>query len=323
MNKLIRHFFTPNTHNNYRVKALHTDVLLTYIFICLVVAIIFSIGSGVLGIATDISINRLLEITNQKRAEHGLGALSYDERLADAARRKASDMISKNYWAHFGPNNESPWGFIIASGYRYETAGENLAKDFCCSPDVVDAWMASPTHAENILKSSYKNIGFAVVNGNLSGQETTLVVQMFGSPSNAGEQVARSIIPQAEAQEIKKIETPKEVTIPTKTQATIAPTIPDPSPTNVVLSPTPHTSGIEIVAGNQPLTPRLAYVWTKDQASNISFIAIIALALALICDLYYAYRLDLVRLSGKHLAHLVFVAVSLIGFMVITKGSIL
>lgn len=301
---IFSHLFTPTKHNNYKAKSLHTNVLMGYIFVCLLVAIIFSVGKSVLGIATDISIQRLLELTNQKRSEHGLDALTYNEQLADAARRKAQDMIAKNYWAHFGPNNESPWGFILASGYRYETAGENLAKDFCCSPDVVNAWMASPTHADNILRDSYKNIGFAVVNGNLSGQETTLVVQMFGSQINSNP--VRSIIPQAKAQDIKVAPSPSIV-----------------PPTEVPLSPTPFNSGVEIVAGTNSQPTRLAYAWTKNQASNISFIAILALALALICDLYYAYKLDLVRLTGKHLAHLVFVAVSLIGFMLISGGSIL
>ena len=41
--------------------------------------------------------------------------------------------------------------------------------------------MASPTHMENVMRKDYKDIGFAVVNGVLAGEETTLVVQMFGA----------------------------------------------------------------------------------------------------------------------------------------------
>ncbi len=50
--------------------------------------------------------------------------------------------------------------------------------------------MASPTHRDNILKSEYRDIGLAVVNGNLNGQETTLVVQMFGASTKPTSQVA-------------------------------------------------------------------------------------------------------------------------------------
>ena len=41
--------------------------------------------------------------------------------------------------------------------------------------------MASSTHRDNLMKVGYRDIGFAVVNGILNGEETTLVVQMFGS----------------------------------------------------------------------------------------------------------------------------------------------
>ena len=92
-------------------------------------------------------------------------------------------MLEENYWAHFAPSGKTPWDFILGSGYRFTFAGENLAKNFYGSEDVVAAWMASQTHKENILNSKYKDIGIAVVDGVLDGQSTTLVVQMFGSTS--------------------------------------------------------------------------------------------------------------------------------------------
>ncbi len=42
--------------------------------------------------------------------------------------------------------------------------------------------MASSSHRANLLNSSYKHIGIVSVNGTLLGVETTLVVQMFGTP---------------------------------------------------------------------------------------------------------------------------------------------
>ena len=63
-------------------------------------------------------------------------------------------------------------------------AGENLAKGFRTAEGVHEAWMASPTHKENIMSPNYKDIGVAVVEGTLLGKETTLVVQMFGNQTN-------------------------------------------------------------------------------------------------------------------------------------------
>lgn len=142
--------------------------------------ILLKTSPGVLGIASDISISRLLSLTNQKREENGLQSLKLNEELSKAAGEKAKDMLASDYWAHNNPQGKSPWDFIISSNYKYLYAGENLAKDFANSDGVVSAWMKSPTHRENILQDKYEDVGFAVLNGRLNGEETTLVVQMFG-----------------------------------------------------------------------------------------------------------------------------------------------
>ncbi len=311
----IKHIFTPTHSNNYRAKALHTNILVMYLFIALALSLIFSVSQKVLGVATDISISKLVELVNQKRAEHGLSALAFNEQLSDAARRKASGMLAHDCWAHFCDGGVSPWTSILESGYVYDTAGENLAKDFCCSSDVVNAWMDSPTHRDNILRSTYKDVGFAVVNGNLSGGETTLVVQMFGSPR--GQSQPKAIVPEAQAQD-RPAPVKKTTTAPTNPPPSAVP-----SPTIIPATPTPFHTGVDIVSASTKSKSTLLYTWAKQQTSDLSFLAIVALALALICDLYYAYKLDILRLTGKSIAHLLFVGVSLVGFLVIARGSIL
>ena len=103
--------------------------------------------------------------------------------LTKAAALKADDMFSDNYWAHFAPDGTSPWYFYGKVGYSYTWAGENLARDFQTSAGVVAGWMASTAgHKENILNSNFTEVGVAVKNGVLQGEETTLVVQLFGKP---------------------------------------------------------------------------------------------------------------------------------------------
>ena len=65
-------------------------------------------------------------------------------------------MIAKNYWAHNAPDGASPWSFFKNVGYRYLYAGENLARDFGDSASVVNAWMNSPTHRDNLLSGRYR-----------------------------------------------------------------------------------------------------------------------------------------------------------------------
>ncbi len=192
----IHHLFIPKEDNNYRAKVLHPDFLTYYLLIAFFLTMIFKQTNlqNVLGFATDISINKLYQLINQQREKNGLGDLSYNEKLAEAAQQKAQDMFNRNYWSHYGPDGVTPWDFILKNGYQYEFAGENLAKNFLFSQGVVDAWMNSPTHKENILRKDYSDIGFAVVNGVLNGEQTTLVIQMLGKPLGSSS-VAKNVPP--------------------------------------------------------------------------------------------------------------------------------
>lgn len=208
LRKIIQNLFIPHEHNNYRAKTLHIDFLTFYLISALVLTFtfktIYARSGDVLGFATDITIDKLYQLTNQERVKNNLPTLTFNEKLTAAAQKKAEDMFAKNYWAHYSPDGKTPWDFILSSGYQYEYAGENLAKNFLFSQGVIDAWLNSPSHRENLLRSDYKEVGFAVVNGVLNGEQTTLVVQMFGRPLVST--IAKK--PEAENQAIP-VESPK------------------------------------------------------------------------------------------------------------------
>lgn len=175
----------PHHRNNHRPYLIRSSGLLFFLAVILLSQTVANISAGngrVLGFATEISVSEIINLTNQERANDGLNQLKENNNLDRAARLKASDMFSKDYWAHYAPDGTSPWYFFSLVGYKYSTAGENLARDFATSGGVVSAWMASEGHRANILNSSYTEIGVAVVNGNLEGEDTTLVVQLFGRP---------------------------------------------------------------------------------------------------------------------------------------------
>ena len=139
---------------------------------------------GVLGLASSISVEELIILTNKQRIENGLPELTINPKLNQAATQKAADMIQKNYWSHTSPEGKTPWSFIKKVDYQYLYAGENLARDFFDSQSVVAAWMDSPTHRDNILSSRYQEIGMVVINDVFQGQETALVVQLFGTKAD-------------------------------------------------------------------------------------------------------------------------------------------
>jgi hypothetical protein len=137
-----------------------------------------------LGYASNIAPDEIVRLTNLERKSQGLPEVHLDKKLTQAAVQKASDMVARDYWAHVSPNGTQPWYFVTNSGYAYKYAGENLARDFADPQSVVKAWMNSPTHRENLLSSRYQDIGIAVIDGQLGGRDTTLVVQMFGTKLN-------------------------------------------------------------------------------------------------------------------------------------------
>ena len=146
----------------------------------------------VLAYATDIANNTLLTATNQRRAAAGVGALAYNGKLTSAAQTKANDMANRNYWSHNTPEGTPPWTFISNAGYSYSIAGENLAYGYRITNTnpstneigVIDGWMASPTHKENLLNGKFTEVGFGIANAptyqGLSQQ--TIVVAMYAAP---------------------------------------------------------------------------------------------------------------------------------------------
>jgi uncharacterized protein YkwD len=136
-------------------------------------------------LALAITPQNIVDLTNAERLKNGQTILTVDARLAQSAQAKARNMIENNYFDHFGPNGETPWQYILGADYDYRFAGENLAMNFNQAEDVVQAWMNSPTHKDNIIDENFDQIGVVVVDGVIEGDQTTLVVQMFGKEQDS------------------------------------------------------------------------------------------------------------------------------------------
>lgn len=181
---LLLHLFFPAQSNNHRARLLQplfvALAMLVFLGTQLVIPVLPRVTPVVLGYTADISPERIVELTNKERAATGAPILRIDSSLTQAALGKASDMLTKGYWAHVAPDGTEPWYFFTNAGYQYRYAGENLARDFSNPDAVISAWMASPTHRDNLLAPRYDDIGVAVVQGDLKGVKTTLVVQLLG-----------------------------------------------------------------------------------------------------------------------------------------------
>jgi hypothetical protein len=290
--KLVRHLFVPHESNNQKAKILHSTSLsllaVGLIGFQLILGIAGRTFPRVLGYAANISPSEVIRLTNAQRSANGLNTLSENSTLSSAAIAKGQDMLAKGYWAHFAPDGTSPWSFFLKFGYKYKYAGENLARDFQDAGSAVNAWMNSPSHKENILNPNYREIGIGVVEGNLSGVDTTIVVQFFGAPLSG-----EASIPVAKAKELAVVPTP----IPTATP-TITPI------------PVPTSASTAMVS---PFT----------STKNISLLITGILILVLSIDMVIVKRRRIARIGGRTLAHLAYFGMILAVILILKAGQII
>lgn len=322
--------FIPHKSKRKRANLLSQGALITYSIILLVLVVVLRIlplmAPGVLGYASNINTQDLLKYTNERRAKIGLKPLKLNSELSKAAENKAHDMFDVGYWAHVSPLGTQPWDFILSQGYDYTYAGENLAKNFNTSEDVVDAWYESPTHRENLLSPNYDDIGFAIVNGVLDGYETTLVVQMFGrarQPSylaSSGDQPKTNQETQVnQPAPVKNQEQPTEQGTP----ATLAqsPQQPTEQPVGQPSQVEEQLAFVPQVSEESQQNPLLD-VRTVTKSITIVFGGFVSTLLGI--DIWYSKKHGILKLSGHTLAHLIFLLVVLGSVMIsIFPGTVL
>lgn len=109
----------------------------------------------------------LLDAMNREREAAGVTPLRLDPMLIEIARERSQDMVDNSYFAHFGPNGESTFALVAASGRRFSAIGENLARVRGDEGEsvlfAITNLMASAPHRSNILKERYTLVGVGTV----------------------------------------------------------------------------------------------------------------------------------------------------------------
>lgn len=106
---------------------------------------------------------QVVDLTNAERTKAGLKPLEIHTPLMGVAQTKSEDMAKNNYFDHNSPTYGSPFDQIKAAGITYRAAGENIAQGQQTPAQVVQAWMDSPGHRQNILNANYTHIGVGYV----------------------------------------------------------------------------------------------------------------------------------------------------------------
>lgn len=184
--KFVRKYFIPNEENEYKPHFLRKAGIAS---VAIVALALFAVGvfQNFLFVRTDflsaVLPPVLVDLANEDRLKNQVATLTVNPLLVKAAQAKANHMAENGYFSHNSPDGKTPWYWFAQAGYKYASAGENLAINFTDSYDVNTAWMNSPGHRANILNGKFTEIGIATAEGMYQGRPTVFVVQTFGRPA--------------------------------------------------------------------------------------------------------------------------------------------
>jgi len=111
--------------------------------------------------------NEVLKLVNEERKKVGIAPLEMDRELLSAAKTRAKELETR--FSHTRPDGSSCYS--VSPKVR----GENIAYGQQTPQKVMDSWMNSPSHRENILNPKFKSIGIGYHKGN-----HPYWVQLFG-----------------------------------------------------------------------------------------------------------------------------------------------
>ncbi len=99
--------------------------------------------------SNDVFRAEILRLVNLERAEHNLAPLILDDNLSAAAAIRAKEATE--LFSHTRPDGSSTFTVLAEFGITYRRAGENIAIGQLTPAQVVQAWMDSEGHRNNIL----------------------------------------------------------------------------------------------------------------------------------------------------------------------------
>jgi uncharacterized protein YkwD len=138
--------------------------------------------------ADDVATAIVCDI-NVYRTSNGLRPLRWDSRLGSAAQAQATDMAARHYASHFTPEGVGLVERVESTGYISKGSNWSLAENlgwgtsYLSTPlAIVQGWIDSPEHRENILDPQVRDIGVGIAQGSISdgGQSGFVYVADFG-----------------------------------------------------------------------------------------------------------------------------------------------
>jgi|GEM_PF-1475300 len=125
-------------------------------------------------------LQKVLDLTNEVRAENGLDQLTHHHLLSDAAQAHSQDQADMNKLTHTGSDGSNPGDRIEAAGYDSRRWAENAAAGFPTAESVMNGWLNSPGHRTNIMYPDVTEIGLGIA---FTTDGYPYWTQVFASPA--------------------------------------------------------------------------------------------------------------------------------------------
>lgn len=97
---------------------------------------------------------------NRERKNAGLNPLRYSSAAQKAADIRAKEIVE--LFSHTRPDGSTCFTALDETDVKYRAAGENLASGYTSAKEVMEGWIASPGHKENIMRDSFTDIAIGV-----------------------------------------------------------------------------------------------------------------------------------------------------------------
>lgn len=101
-------------------------------------------------------------LVNEARNARGLWSLQHDAQLEQAAQAHTDDMADRGYFEHTTPEGKGPDQRVRDAGYDWAASSENIAFGALTPFEVVEQWLQSQGHCENVLDDRVLDIGVGV-----------------------------------------------------------------------------------------------------------------------------------------------------------------
>lgn len=125
-------------------------------------ALVMGVGTSQCAPAASSPQAEIITITNQRRAEAGVGPVTVDAILVGAAQRHSEDQARNDAMSHYGSDGSDAGSRIASSGYQGRGWGENVASGYTDAAAVMSGWMASPGHRVNVLNGAFTDVGIGL-----------------------------------------------------------------------------------------------------------------------------------------------------------------